>query len=136
MTMIFIDTSAFYALEVEDDINHEQARSFLNELRKGKYGALLTSDYVLDETLTLLRIRHGVEVALKFYDKVRRSRSLRIIWVDETIFNKALEPFSRNNKLKWSFTDCVSFAIMKLLDIKYAFTFDKNFEEAGFIKLP
>ena len=71
--MIFVDTSAFYALEVEDDINHEKARKFLaNELRKGKYGILITSDYVIDETLTLLRIKHGVAAAFKFYKNIKK----------------------------------------------------------------
>lgn len=134
--MIFIDTSAFYALEVEDDKNHEKASSFLQIIKKGTYGALVTSDYVIDETLTLLRIKHGVIPALKFLDKVRKSKSIKIVWVDETVFNMACEYFKRNKKLEWSFTDCTSFAIMKLLDIKYTFTFDKNFEEAGFVKLP
>jgi len=135
--LIFVDTSAFYALEVEDDINHKKARNFLfNELRTGKYGALVTSDYVLDETLTLLRIRYDPETALKFYEKVSRSKSIKVIWVDQTVFKEALELFKRNGNFKWSFTDCTSFAIMKLLNLRHAFTFDENFEQAGFVKLP
>jgi len=134
--LIFIDTSAFYALEVEDDVNHANARAFLNILRKGAYGALITSDYVLDETLTLLRIKHGFEYAVKFLNKIRSSKSLKIVWVNETVFEAALEYFKMNKGLKWSFTDCVSFAIMRSLDINHMFTFNKNFEQAGFTKLP
>ena len=135
--MIFVDTSAFYALEVEDDINHEKARKFLaNELRKGKYGILITSDYVIDETLTLLRIKHGVTTALKFYEKISKSKSIKTIWVNQEIFEEALKFFKRNENLKWSFTDCTSFTIMKLLNIKHAFTFDDNFKQAKYIKLP
>jgi uncharacterized protein len=37
---------------------------------------------------------------------------------------------------KWSLTDCSSFALMKELGIKEAFTFDKNFLEAGFRAVP
>lgn len=135
--MIFVDTSAFYAIEVEDDVNHEKAISFLmNRVRKGEFGTMITSDYVINETLTLLRLRHGVREAWNFYSKITRSKVIRVIWVDEVIFNEALSFFRKNKKYKWSFTDCTSFAIMKLLNIKYAFTFDKNFEEAGFVKLP
>jgi len=135
--MIFIDTSAFYALEVEDDINHLKALRFMrDELSTGKYGALITTDYVLDECLTLFRMRYGVDPALKFYDKVMASESLKVIWIDEELFSKSLEYFKRNNKLRWSFTDSISFTVMKELGIKEAFTFDRNFEEAGFIKLP
>jgi len=136
--LIFVDTTAFYALEVEDDVNHEKARKFLlDEIRTGKYGIMITSNYIIDETLTLLRIRQGVDVALKFYDKVKGSKSIRIVWVNEGIFNEALEIFQRNDgKLRWSFTDCTSFAIMKALNIRFAFSFDRNFEEAGFVRLP
>ena len=134
--MIFVDTSAFYALEVGDDANHEAARVFLEELRSGRYGVLVTTDYVLDETLTPLRIRHGVEAALKFLSKMRGSRSVRVVWVDEAIFELAVEFFKRDSGLRWSFTDCTSFAVMKLLGIKYAFAFDEHFREAGFTVLP
>lgn len=133
--MIFLDTSAFYAVEVEDDINHKRARNFLlGELRAGKYGSPLTSDYVIDETMTLLRVKHGIEAAIRFYDKIKRG--VKIIWVDETIFEEALKLFRKDDKLRWSFTDCTSFAIMMLLDVRYAFSFDRNFEEAGFVRLP
>lgn len=135
--MIFIDTSALYALEVENDINHLKALRFMREeLSMGKYGILITSDYVIDECLTLLRMKYGVRPAVKFYDKIRMSRSLKIIWVDEELFEEAFTYFKRNKKLKWSFTDCTSFIIMKKLGIDKAFTFDENFVEAGFQILP
>jgi len=134
--MIFVDTSAFYALEVEDDVNHERALEFAEELRKGRYGALVTTDYVLDETLTLLRSRHGLEAATLFYSKVARSKSLKIVWVDEELFRKAVEIFAKSKGRAWSFTDCVSFATMKLLGISYAFAFDEHFAQAGFVALP
>jgi len=135
--VIFVDTSAFYALEVEDDINHLKALNFVRkELSTGKHGLLITSEYVLDECLTLLRMRYGIESALEFYDKIRRSKSLRIIWVNEELFNETFKFFKKNRKFKWSFTDCVSFTIMDKLGIVKAFTFDENFVKAGFIKLP
>ena len=134
--MIFVDTSAFYALEVESDANHEIARGFLRKLREGKYGTLLTTDYVLDETLTLLRLRHGVRAALEFLEKVRNSKSVRVVWVDETVFEKALEYFERDEERRWSFTDCTSFAVMELLGVEHAFAFNEDFERAGFARLP
>ena len=134
--MIFVDTSAWYALEVEDDINHEKARKFLSEIASGKHGVAVTTDYVLDETLTLLRSKKGLPAALSFIDKVRKSNSVRTFWVSESIFEKALGIFKKTSDSLWSFTDCTSFALMRDLSIIEAFTFDNHFIQAGFQILP
>ena len=97
--MIFVDTSAWYAIEVEDDINHETAREFLTKLASGKHGVLITNDYVLDETMTLLRSKKGLFTALTFIDKIKKSKSIRIFWARENIFDKALGFFKKKSDL-------------------------------------
>lgn len=134
--MIFVDTSAWYAYEVPDDVNHPKARGFAERLKRGEFGSLITSDYVLDETLTLLRMRKGLRASRAFIDKILKSRSVIIVWVDEGIFRKALETFLKSEGKAWSFTDCTSFAIMEQLKIANSFTFDVNFKEAGFAAYP
>ena len=136
--MIFVDTSAWYANEVEDDQNHFRARKFLkNELAANKYGLLVTSDYVLDETLTLLRTRRGIKAALGFINKVRKSESLQIVWIGNEIFDNAVEVLSKSGERQdFSFTDCTSFSIMKDLSITDAYSFDSHFQKAGFNMLP
>jgi uncharacterized protein len=134
--LIFVDTGAWYAAEVEDDVNYAQARRFLGQLAAGKHGVAITTDYVLDETLTLLRSRRGLGAAMAFIDKVRRSKSVRVFWVDEGLFQKAIDVFRSSEKRSWSFTDCTSFALMKELGLSEAFAFDEHFEEAGLNLLP
>ena len=51
--MIFVDTGAWFAAFVPNELDHEAARGWLD----GNTESLLTSDYVLDETLTLFRVR-------------------------------------------------------------------------------
>jgi predicted nucleic acid-binding protein len=131
-----VDTSAWYALEIEDDVNHEAACKFLSKIALGKHGICVTTDYVLDETLTLLRSRRSLSSALVFVDKIKKSRSVRVFWVDEGLFEKALNVFQGSDCKSWSFTDCASFALMKDLLIGDAFTFDGHFREAGFQALP
>ncbi len=123
-------------MEVEDDVNHEASCQVLSSLALGKHGILVTTDYVLDETLTLLRSRRDLASALAFEDKVKKSKSLRIFWIDETLFDRAMGIFKKSNDKLWSFTDCTSFALMRELVISKAFTFDKHFKEAGFQALP
>ncbi|MDE1858844.1 MAG: type II toxin-antitoxin system VapC family toxin [Thaumarchaeota archaeon] len=134
--MIFVDTGAWYAAEVEDDVNHLAARKLLAEMSKGGHGVPLTTDYVLDETMTLLRSRRGLGAATTFVDKVRSSESVRVAWVDESLFERSLELFRKSDGKRWSFTDCTSFALMKQLSVSEAFAFDSHFEEAGFATLP
>ncbi|MEH2458374.1 type II toxin-antitoxin system VapC family toxin [Nostoc sp.] len=51
--MIFVDTSAWFASIVPSDTEHQAASSWVNQ----NIQPLLTTDYVVDETLTLLRTR-------------------------------------------------------------------------------
>lgn len=134
--MIFIDTSGWYSVEVEDDVNHESACKFLSEIASGKHGVSVTTDYVLDETLTLLRSRRDLTSGVTFIDKIRKSKSLHVFWVDEALFEKALSIFRKSDHKSWSFTDCISFALMREISILDAFTFDSHFKEAGFQALP
>ena len=134
--MIFVDTSAWYAFEVEDDVNHEAACKFLSNIAHGKHGVSITTDYVLDEALTLLRSRRDLASANAFIDKIRKSKSIRVFWIDEGLFEKALVIFQKSDHKTWSFTDCTSFALMRELSVSDAFTFDRHFSEAGFLALP
>ena len=62
---IFIDTGAFLALEDESDEHHGEALQFRDEaLLKGNY-EMITTSYILDETLTLIRARLGIKGKFK-----------------------------------------------------------------------
>jgi uncharacterized protein len=134
--MIFVDTSAWYAVEVEDDFKHNAAYDFLATLASGKYGIAVTTDYIIDETLTLLRSKSDLASALAFVDKITKSKSLRVFWVNEDLFRKALDIFKKSNNKTWSFTDCTSFALMTDLSISASFSFDNHFRQAGFQVFP
>jgi predicted nucleic acid-binding protein len=134
--MIFVDTGAWYALESPDDRNHRPAAAFLRELSKGRLGAMVTTDYVLDETLTLLSLRFGAAAATIFLAKIRESESVDVVWVGEQAFWEAAKLLEERPDKKWSFTDCTSFVAMRSLNVDSAFTFDDNFQQAGFKMLP
>ena len=134
--MIFVDSSAWYSLEVEDDTNHRAASSFLSQIASGKHGIAITTDYILDETLTLLQSRRGLASAVSFSEKVSKSKSIRVFWVNEDLFEKALCIFKSSGHKSWSFTDCISFALMRELSVIEAFSFDSHFREAAMCVLP
>ena len=134
--MIFVDTSAWYALKATDDGFHDDAVSFHDELMSGRQGSLVVTDYVLDETATLLMDRKGGNVAAGFLDEALASKSVRLIWVSPDLFHEAIKAFKNAGDRRWSFTDCTSFQLMHRLKISDAFAFDEHFSEAGFNRLP
>ncbi len=65
---LFIDTTALVATEDKDDTNHKKAVQFRDKVGRSEtpFGKLFTSNYVVDETLTLLRTHCGHSVAVAF----------------------------------------------------------------------
>ena len=134
--MIFVDTSAWYALKATDDRFHDDAVAFHDVLITGRYGSLVISDYILDETATLLMDTKGGSIATYFLDEALTSKSVRLIWIDPDLFHEAAKLFKNGSDRGWSFTDCTSFQLMHRLKITDAFAFDRHFGEAGLKCLP
>lgn len=133
---IVIDTSAFLALGDESDRHHEEAVLFRDqELLPHNY-ELITTSYILDETLTLIRNRLGIPASIDFSKKIRQSQIVRVLSVSKETEEKALDLFERYDDKTFSFTDCVSFVVMQGMGIQAAFAFDQHFEQMGFVRRP
>jgi predicted nucleic acid-binding protein len=128
---VFVDTSAFYALMIEADSAHRQTVSALEDLQAGKT-RWVTTDYVLDESATLLNARGHHSLAVEILDLVGKSRALQLEWMDPQRFSKTRSLFSKYHDQGFSFTDCFSFALMRELKIKKALTKDRHFQVMGF----
>ncbi len=126
--MVFVDTGAFFAIENERDRCHAEALDARDKLMtRGQ--PLVTSDYILDEVYTLVRMRVGHRAAVDFGESIRTSRFFRIEPVTPTDFEAAWRIFRRYDDKPFSFTDCTSFTLMERLKIRTAFTFDRNYRE-------
>ena len=130
--LIFADSSAWYALSDERDADHDAASRFFQTSMRRETGRLATTDYVMDETLTLLRARRGLPAAHQLASLVDSSPNVELVWVGEERYRQALELMMSYRDKEWSFTDCTSFVVMRELGIRDAFTFDANFAQAGF----
>ena len=131
---MFIDTSGFYALLAGQDNQHRNARDILHGAARDK-SQFITTDYVLDETATLLRARGLEHLIDPFFDIVFASRACCIVWMDEDRFLKTRSFFIKHSDHEWSFTDCASFIVMKEMKLSLALTKDKHYQEAGFTAL-
>lgn len=134
--MILVDSGAWYALSDPRDRNASLAVAAWNRIRAGEYGRAVATDYILDETYTLLRMRLGVHAVRGFRERLARSGHLRIARVSERDFEEALDMMIAHDDKRWSLTDCTSFILMRQLAIGSAFSFDRNFRAAGFRLLP
>jgi uncharacterized protein len=136
MKSTFIDTSAFVALVDRKDRNHAAAKRTLRTLAK-THTPLVTSTYVADEAITLVRMRLGHAAAVKAGEALLRSRWCRLLDVDTSTRESAWNIFVRYDDHVFSFTDCTSFALMRAIETDEAFTFDRSdFSAAGFAVIP
>ncbi len=140
MTAILVDTWAFIALANRRDAGHLAAARVSKSLAT-QGTRHLTSDYVLDESLTALRRAIGVAPTVRWLAHVQSAVDQEIMQVqrvEPSLFSEAVRLFAKlDGKFpRLSFTDCTSFAIMRAHGIDRAFTADDHFVRAGgFIKL-
>ena len=124
--VIFLDASYLLALYKESDIHHKRARILAEKIDANEYGQALTSDDVFDEVVSVALRKLGKEKARTFGKQILDS--ILIVHGDKHLFDSAFKIFN-TSEYNFSFTDCMSQAIMDLAEIKYIATFDKMFEK-------
>ncbi|MCH9643480.1 MAG: PIN domain-containing protein [Gammaproteobacteria bacterium] len=129
--MIYIDTGAFIAKYIERDQYHQKSLKVWQQLERSK-AKLFTSNFVLDEVLTLLLRRTYADFATEKADLLYQSDVLKILRPTLETEITAIRHFKKFSDQQISFTDCVSFQLMKEHKIKKVFTYDQHFELLGF----
>ena len=129
--MIFVDTGALLARHFQRDRHHDRALEAWAELRTRRRRCM-TSNFVLDEALTLLGRRVSYPYAAERAASWWGSDVLAIVRPEERDELAAIELFRKFGDQGVSFTDCVSFALMRRNRVRNAFTFDRSFAAAGF----
>lgn len=133
--MIFVDTGAFIARFVRRDGHHARALRAWAEIEKLRTPCF-TSNFVLDETFTLLGRQSSYAFAAERARALLGSKALTILRPDGDDELAALDLFARFADQEASYTDCISFALMRRYRLSRAFTFDRHFLAAGFEVLP
>lgn len=128
MLVVFVDTSAFYALLVADDRMHEEAVATLKRLREAD-AELVTSSFVLQETIALLQSRLGMTAVGSFVTRI--VPGLRTEWIGEEAFLASLAALLASGSRTISLTDWTSFEVMRRAGIRKVFAFDEDFERRG-----
>ena len=138
---LFIDTWGWLVLANARDPRYEDVRA-LRAAAAGRPGAWVTTDCVLDETITRLFSAVPFAEARSFLDGIfeaARQDLLDIEHVTPERFSRAWRLRLRyQDKPRVSFTDLTSLAVMRELGLRHVLTGDAHFEQAGmgFVRLP
>jgi len=133
--VIFIDTGAWLARFDRRDQFHSRALEAWFHLEEEKERCA-TSNLVLAEALTLLARRAGYAFAARQARTIYRSRSLAILRPAQETEMEAISLFEKLSDQAVSFTDCVSFQLMREKRLHEVFGFDRHFEAVGFTIWP
>jgi len=124
---VFLDTGYFVAFLVPRD---QWFRKAVDAARTDLRA--VTSSLVVNETVSLLQARGLLSTALAWLSGIRADPKTLIIYVDAPMQVEGWSLFHRYAGSGANAIDCTSFAVMRSLNIKQAFTFDQHFRAAGF----
>ncbi len=131
--VIFVDTSAIYALLSAGDVNHGAAKAQWLRWVDSSIKFVVTN-YILLETSALVQRRLGMRSFRQFHDLLLPTMS--VFWISEKIHRQAVQMLLAADRRELSLVDCTSFVVMNELSIQMAFTFDRHFVQAGFVVVP
>ena len=132
---LFVDTGAWYALADSSDQYHDEAIKIYPKLL-GNYHPLKTTNLIVAETHILIRRCIGYQAAIAFLENIASSPRVVKIYSDSMLEERAESILRQYQDQDFSYTDAVSFVVMKQYGITEAFSFDKHFVTAGFTLIP
>lgn len=130
--MTFVDTGPFLALHRKADQYHRDALRLWTTLAQ----PILTNNHVVDELATLLGRLAGFRYAADRVETLYQAPNIEVLHSTREDETEALRWMRKYADKEISFTDCVSFAMMRRHRIRAAFTFDRHFRDAGFQVIP
>jgi len=135
MNKVFIDTWAWYALADATDADHAWAQA-ANDRLLNEGDVFVTTNFVLDEAITLIRYHLHHAAAVRFRQMVQQMADgslVEVVRITEEHEANAWTIFEKYSDQKFSYTDCTSFVVMRELNLTQVFTGDHHFSVLGFM---
>jgi predicted nucleic acid-binding protein len=131
---IFVDTWGWLALGHRHDESHAKVKQILQRIRQD--GVLIyTSDYVLNELITLLFRRENFNESIRFINSILTASVLYQLKIERITSDRFVLAWELRKQYKdkpyISFTDLTSMVIMQEYKIKFILTEDKHFLQVG-----
>jgi predicted nucleic acid-binding protein len=132
---LFGDSSAWLPFFDRSEPQHRALRQAFSDLARRRL-VIYVTDYILDETLTLILARAGHSTAVAGGDWLLHSEYVRLVQIDSDQWHLAWDMFRHYDDKRFSFTDCTSFVVMQQYHLIDALTLDHHFEQMGFRPWP
>ncbi|MCY7346208.1 MAG: type II toxin-antitoxin system VapC family toxin [Pyrinomonadaceae bacterium] len=134
MKLIFADSSGWLGLVNTTDSVHQKATQIYDSKYAEGYNFITHQGILLEvgNSLSGLRLRQSA-VGLK--NKLEKSQRVEIRQLDNELYKAGWKLYAERTDKNWGIVDCISFVLMERLNIREAFTADRHFEQAGYIKL-
>jgi predicted nucleic acid-binding protein len=126
MAVALLDTNVLFASASARDEYHEPAREIVHGIDHGVLPEAIVTDYVIAETLNLVRERLGPSAANQLLDRLIEGAHFEIVHTPNTDFNAAQPVFRRHGAL--SFVDSTIVAFMDREEVEYLYSFDEDFD--------
>ena len=127
---VFADTSFLVALLDEDDSKHADAVRLWRRAEAERL-SVITSNYVVLEACAVLQRRLGIPAMRRLVRQILEPVALE--WVTREDHERAVESLLVADRRSLSLVDCVSFEVMRRLDVRECLAFDRHFAEQGFV---
>ncbi|MBI2110170.1 type II toxin-antitoxin system VapC family toxin [Candidatus Woesearchaeota archaeon] len=127
---ILIDANIFCAYANERDVHHKKAVQLLQDIFSKKYGDVITTDYIFDETISVTLRKSTKKEALELGNFLLHSE-IFVAKIDTLLFEKAWMLFKEIES--FNFTDCSTLAFMDIFSVKHIATFDKAFKKIDWV---
>ncbi|TFF85849.1 MAG: PIN domain-containing protein [Promethearchaeota archaeon] len=134
---IFLDTGFYFALLSKKDINHKRSQEILIKIGEGIYGRICTSNFVFNESMTLLNVRtrgnrkdllEKMSVLFLGSEPIAEMIKMENNWLQE-IVDLQIKITKGGNPI--SFTDCSNIIICQKLNLTKIVSFDSHYD--GFL---
>lgn len=128
---VFVDSGAWIAYYSARDARHGEADASLRAAVMGRR-VLVTTNLILAEVHRWFLFRAGIAPAGATLDRIDATPLVRIVYANREHHQAARAWLARLRDQRITYTDAVSFAVMKALRCPLVLTFDHDFLAAGF----
>jgi len=135
---LFLDTNAIVAHQYPRASRHDEVRPVILAIGANDlpYYPLVTNQYVLDEVVSLLLSHAGTRVAHQALTQILETETFRVLDVEPSLVDRAIEQFQAYDDQSISLTDHVIAIQAEDYGIDHVFSYDSGFRTLGFTTLP